>query len=268
MAEVGEVLDQGQLESNFDLEIYKVADEPPTIYYIQNFITEAEETYLIESVNKAPKPRWTQLSNRRLQNWGGIPHSKGMIAEEMPNWLKTYTEKLGKLNLFNGKTPNHVLVNEYTPGQGIMPHTDGPLFYPTISTINLGSHTVLNFYHPVSSPESSSNEELNQKSTNGTPNTEEVASNATEATKTGSLAERFAFSLLLEPRSLLILKDKTYEHFLHGIDETKADVITSEILNADKCGVTIGEELERSTRISLTIRHVPKTTKAVFKFGR
>ena len=32
-------------------------------------------------------------------------------------------------------------------GQGIMPHLDGPMFYPTISTISLGSHTVLNFYN-------------------------------------------------------------------------------------------------------------------------
>ena len=42
----------------------------------------------------------------------------------------------------SGKGPNHVLVNEYLPGQGIMPHTDGPLFHPTIAT-------VLRFYSPV-----------------------------------------------------------------------------------------------------------------------
>ena len=44
---------------------------------------------------------------------------------------------------------NHVLLNEYTPGQGIMPHLDGDLFFPTISTVNLGSHSVLNFYDPI-----------------------------------------------------------------------------------------------------------------------
>ena len=36
----------------------------------------------------------------------------------------------------SGKGPNHVLVNEYLPGQGIMPHTDGPLFHPTIATVS------------------------------------------------------------------------------------------------------------------------------------
>lgn len=28
------------------------------------------------------------------------------------------------------------------------PHEDGPLYYPTVSTISLGSHTVLDFYEP------------------------------------------------------------------------------------------------------------------------
>ena len=45
---------------------------------------------------------------------------------------------------------NHVLLNEYTPGQGIMPHVDGNLFFPTITTLNLGSHTILKFYDPPS----------------------------------------------------------------------------------------------------------------------
>ena len=54
------------------------------MYYIPEFITETEEAYLLKRIYDAPLPRWTQLSNRRLQNWGGDPHPKGMIAEEMP----------------------------------------------------------------------------------------------------------------------------------------------------------------------------------------
>jgi len=38
----------------------------------------------VKHVNSVPQPKWTQLSHRRLQNWGGIPHPKGMIAEEIP----------------------------------------------------------------------------------------------------------------------------------------------------------------------------------------
>lgn len=76
------------------------------------------------------------------------------------------------MGLFEDHEANHVLVNEYKPGEGIMvrwvleqivkarkcvtvhiwslqPHEDGPLFHPVITTINLGSHTVLDFYHKL-----------------------------------------------------------------------------------------------------------------------
>lgn len=35
-------------------------------------------------------------------------------------WLSCYAEKLASLGIFGSHIPNHVLVNEYTPGQGIM----------------------------------------------------------------------------------------------------------------------------------------------------
>lgn len=47
------------------------------------------------------------------------------------------------------RRPNHVLINEYLPGQGIMPHTDGNAFNPLISTVSLGGSTMLDFYHPL-----------------------------------------------------------------------------------------------------------------------
>lgn len=35
-------------------------------------------------------------------------------------WLQSYAEKIAGLGKFEDKIPNHVLVNEYTAGQGIM----------------------------------------------------------------------------------------------------------------------------------------------------
>ena len=65
----------------------------------------------------------------------------------IPNWLQCHINKIQDLSIFEEHSkPNHVLINEYLPGQGISPHLDGNLFYPTIATISLGSHTVLNFY--------------------------------------------------------------------------------------------------------------------------
>ena len=48
--------------------------------------------------------------------------------------------------LDQGLTNLQVLVNEYLPGQGIMPHEDGKSFYPVVSTLSLGSHTILDLY--------------------------------------------------------------------------------------------------------------------------
>lgn len=57
---------------------------PKTVIYLPNFINAEEESEIMNKVYSVPKPKWTQLKNRRLQNWGGIPHVKGMIPEKIP----------------------------------------------------------------------------------------------------------------------------------------------------------------------------------------
>uniref|UniRef100_A0A2K6TI12 AlkB homolog 6 n=1 Tax=Saimiri boliviensis boliviensis TaxID=39432 RepID=A0A2K6TI12_SAIBB len=130
------------------LEPFRVEQAPPVIYYVPDFISKEEEEYLLRRVFNAPKPKWTQLSGRKLQNWGGLPHPRGMVPERLPPWLQRYVDKVSDLSLFGGFPANHVLVNQYLPGEGSMPHEDGPLYYPTVSTISLGSHTMLDFYEP------------------------------------------------------------------------------------------------------------------------
>lgn len=180
-------------------------------------------------------PNYTN-SIRRLQNWGGIPHTNGMIAETIPPWLDKYLDKIHKLDVMDGKRPNHVLVNEYLPGQGIMPHVDGSLFYPTITTISAGSHIVLNFLEPTE---------------DNTINTSPL------------------FSFLLEPRSLLILQDKLYTHYLHCIEELKEDLLDGSIVNINMCSDKYVRHatVTRDTRVSLTIRHVPKTSSFKIHLG-
>lgn len=118
-----------------------------------------------------------------------------------------------------------------------MPHEDGPMYYPTVSTISLGSHTFLDFYKPIEKADS----ELENL-----------------------IENRYMFSILLEPRSLVVLQDDMYKVFLHGIKETNEDLIISKnIVNFDKLSQVYAESetLTRDTRISLTIRHVPKVLK-------
>lgn len=226
-----------------ELENNRVIKAPPTIYYIPEYITKEQEAALLKQIYDAPKPKWTQLSHRRLQNWGGLPHPKGMIAEPLPQWLQTCVKQLTKIEAVEDKIPNHVLINEYEAGQGIMPHEDGPLFYPTVATISLGSHTLLDFYHHL----------------------DNVEDNETQLDH--SFESRHFISILLEPRSLILVKESMYKNYLHGIAERKEDTITDLVANLDLCpNVKLGDVLQRTTRVSLTIRHVPKVLKSKIFF--
>lgn len=163
-----------------------------------------------------------------------------MIAETIPSWLQNYVDRINQLNgvFEDGKKANHVLVNEYLSGQGIMPHSDGPLFYPTITTISCGSHTMLEFHEPQESDDGVSMERV-------------------------SVAKLF-----VEPRSLLILKDDMYNKYLHSIAEVDEDVIDESISNLSRIiseDHRVGCVLKRTKRLSFTIRHVPKTSKMKIK---
>lgn len=43
-----------------------------------------------------------------------------LVHLHISQWLKVYMEKVAALGFFGDKLPNHVLVNEYLAGQGIM----------------------------------------------------------------------------------------------------------------------------------------------------
>uniref|UniRef100_A0A8C9KBG3 Alpha-ketoglutarate-dependent dioxygenase alkB homolog 6 n=1 Tax=Panthera tigris altaica TaxID=74533 RepID=A0A8C9KBG3_PANTA len=92
----------------------------------------ALEPFRVEQVFNAPKPKWTQLSGRKLQNWGGLPHPRGMVPERLPLWLQRYVDKVSDLSLFGGLPANHVLVNQYLPGEGIMHQRPGLRHQPCL----------------------------------------------------------------------------------------------------------------------------------------
>jgi len=216
--------------SNYDdMDKYRVHKARDSVHYVPEFISPAEERQLLERVYAAPKPRWTQLAHRRLQNWGGLPHNMGMLAQPIPEWLQGPMDRIHALGVFGELRPNHVLVNEYLPGQGILPHTDGPLFSPVITTVSLGSPTLLDLYTPRSDQQEESS------------------------------PPRLLGSVLLEPRSLVVIRHEAYHSLLHGIRDTTEDLISTHVFNPG--GRTEGERLERATRVSLTIRNVPKVLK-------
>ena len=40
---------------------------------------------------------------------------------------------------------NHLLINVYPPGVGIMPHFDGPLYQSKVVVLSLGGPAIINF---------------------------------------------------------------------------------------------------------------------------
>ncbi|GMT24391.1 hypothetical protein PFISCL1PPCAC_15688, partial [Pristionchus fissidentatus] len=216
------LIEEGKLAS------HRVSNAPPTVFYIRDFVSEEEEEALLNEVDMAHKPKWEVLLNRRLMNYGGVVGKKSLFAvDDFPPFLRSV---MNRVNEYLDRPINHALINEYLPGQGIMPHTDGPAFLPVIITVTLGSHTVLDLYDPVN-PNSASSE-----------------------------LDRRRGGILLERRSLVIITQSMYKEMLHGISEKREDVIDDTIWNGDEFH---GQILQRQRRISLTLRVVDKVNTRV-----
>lgn len=106
-----------------DLQHYLVGqDKLQTLHYMPDFISAEQEERLLREVH-ASRAKWVHLSGRRLQNHGGIVHTKGLVPAPLPGWLQgligSITQRLPRL-FPPDMQPNHVLINAYQPGCGIM----------------------------------------------------------------------------------------------------------------------------------------------------
>lgn len=133
-----------------------------------------------------------------------------------------------------------MLINEYPPGVGIMPHKDGAAYHPVVCTVSLGASLCLNIY---------------------------------KSKEDGALNSVPAYRVLQEPRSLLISTDDIYTEYLHGIADIEQDVDLSaetvanwEMLRAPE-DFAAGHN-QRSTRTSLTYRDVLKVSKLGNNLGK
>ncbi|KAG5631669.1 hypothetical protein H5410_003386, partial [Solanum commersonii] len=134
--------------------------------------------------------------------------------DRVPPWLTRITEKIHEKSGLFPSSINHVLINEYLPNQGIMPHQDGPAYYPVVAILSLGSPVVIDFTpHPnlsccVGAHGNSAEDKISDQ--------EAAVMNSCEW-----LDNFHPFSIILMPRSLLIFKDMVYSDYLHGIKDTE-----------------------------------------------
>ncbi|CAD7700562.1 unnamed protein product [Ostreobium quekettii] len=178
-----------------------------------------------------------QLNGRRSQYHGGVIHRNGLLQVPLPNWLSVLAMRMHReTSAFGGTPPNHVLVNAYMPGQGILAHEDGPVYHPGVCILSLGASTVLNFW---------------RKEAPG-----------------GSRSLDPEMSVLLMPRSLLVFLDDAYADCLHGIDEVVEDRLDPSICNLAVCGMETGMRLPRvGERVSLTVRRVKRVQRNLIKLA-
>lgn len=155
------------------------------------YISPATEADLVSYFAAEAKSHWTALSSRRVILYGlhfvQSDTSHRRYTRVTPEPIQRLAERL-VADGYQDQLANHILVNEYKVGQGIMPHEDGPAFVPNAAIISLLSATVLDFYRKDSADRS-------------TPTT----------------------SIRLPPRSLCIIGDEAYTSHLHGIAERLAD---------------------------------------------
>jgi alkylated DNA repair protein alkB family protein 6 len=246
-----------------NLETARITSLPASAYYIADFISESEEqlllgkvgsTWTVKSLQKlnchlqiaaAPKPCWKVLAHRRLQTWPSELTKDTLLDSSLPEWLiNPVVSRICSLpqygdasaNIFFSSphsAPNHVLVNEYLPGQGIMPHKDGAAYHPVVCTVSLGGTLCLDIYGCNS---------------DGTRET-------TPKTR-----------IVQEPRSLLVTTGEIYTECMHGIADTTMDtgldstsVANWSLLRSPE--LIVDGKIEREIRTSLTYRDVIKVSK-------
>jgi hypothetical protein len=134
-----------------ELDLQLISSNPKSIYYSSKSLndTNALETWL----------RSLPSGDSGLGEWKAMKFGKRRVAmfgetKDTPlvGPLQEISFLLVKQGIFSSsEPPNHCLLNEYHPGEGILPHTDGPSYASRTATISLTSSVVLEFTKRLSS---------------------------------------------------------------------------------------------------------------------
>lgn len=183
-----------------------------------------------------------------------------MVVSKIPDYFDAILNKLFEYERLGGERANHILVNEYLAGGGIMAHEDGPLYYPEAAILSLENYIMMDIYKKPSSEDILTMESQENRSSQTETQLSSVVNHLQEK----------EFSILLEPRSLLLFLDHVYLHRLHSIAFRNEDCVDEKVVNLKSltCNqepsnstITVGSIIPRKKRVSLTIRRVKKVLK-------
>ena len=141
----------------------------------------------------------------------------------LPPILSKLANTLVHTNAF-AEAPNHVLINEYQKGMGIMSHTDGPAYNSRTATISIGGDVLF---------------KLTKRRDENQPTVKDDA-----ATNSAVMEV-----MLHGCGSLIVFANDAYLRHCHGIDETLEETTSCVCANEGE-----GLVLQRDNRVSLTFR--------------
>jgi len=224
----------GKIESEKISESYGTVDTKTPL---------SPEDALLDWLQKLPSGD-SGLGEWKVMNYG--KRRVCMFGEKgsLPPPLEEIAQELVKRDIFPQAScprPNHVLLNEYQPGQGILAHTDGPRYEDRTATLSLGSDVVIEFTKRLRSNEI------------GTPSSMITVSEDNLDTENRSTSS-IPIQIMLEKGSLLVFEGDAYANYCHGIGmDVLRDITSDNCLNAPS-----GKIIPRGLRYSLTFRHKKK----------
>lgn len=213
-----------------------------SVQYVRDWIGREHEQEFLR-LTDMDMGAWEPMSTRSSQEWGAgdrSPCGRGLLRASLPPWQQRLADELHQLGVFDSALypMNSVRINGYTPGQGIHPHCDGPVYYPRVAILSLGSPCVFSFY-----PRTGTEDTLAWDKSNDVPG----------GHRHGDSPQ---LSLLLEPRSLLVFSEDAFWHHRHGIAAVASETLDASVANLGATGYGPGQELVRTRRVSLTMRHL------------
>jgi alkylated DNA repair protein alkB family protein 6 len=230
------------------------------VYYVAGFCSREQSRSMLQHVY-ANEDRWVALRNRRLQCYGGKPPASAespFAAEPLPGWASALCDGLVEAGVFPpAQRPNHILVNEYQYGQGILAHTDGPRYCPRTATLSLSLKDDGEGYCGGEAFANKEEKDLEE----GEEDAEGALMRFTKRQRSHEIGERAASGgeFVLRRRSLLVFHGDAYLDYTHGIDDNCAADVPSEGLLANGAAARAdpGRAVERpQTRVSFTFRRI------------
>jgi len=246
------MLPQNQLSEDTN-RIRSSTNDINSVFYARDFLAQTQTQDITSWLTSIPdytqnndrdatkmKQNEREESIRHNGKWTRLKYARRKVAlfdgtiSSLPPILQRLSNTLVAVGAFpSSKPPNHVLINEYQPGEGIMPHTDGPAYESRTGTISLGGSDVIFKLWPRQQHDDSTQ---------------------LQSTSSEIIEKIPSLELILHGEgSLVLFSNDAYLDHCHEISEDTLEEITS---SDGVCGNDIkgGSLVKRGYRVSLTFR--------------